>query len=757
MRRALLRASHSAVSAGLALLAATSVTVAQSPDARAVFGPSEHVQDTGVVRGVITDAVTGQPLAAAHVRIPELHREELSHEDGDFALFRVPAGRYTLSVQRIGYAMESRSIQVIGGEEVTVRIAMRPTAVQLTRVVVTGTVSARSIEETIQPTNVVSQEELDRKLGTTVGATLRDEPGIAIVSMGPATARPVIRGLGGDRIILLEDGARSGDLSAASADHSVAIDPLTATQVEVVRGPATLLYGSNALGGVVNVIRREIPTSLVDQPHGTVSVQGQSVNSGFSAGGLVNARSDDVALRFEGSVRNAGDMRTPIGRMTNSDLRTYSAGGGFGYVEEWGHFGAAGRYYRSRYGIPPDAAGGHPEGVDIQVERWVGRGEVERHWAEGRLSSAQLDATYTRYHHVELESDGVLGTEFGLLTSQGDALVRHRAVGPFDEGAFGFRAQWRDYAAAGSQGNPPTRDYVLAGFALEELGAGAARIQIGARYDWHYIAPREPGLTPIGEVRSRTFGSLSGSIGGLYDFGGGVRMGVSLGRAFRAPDITELFSEGPHLAIYRDERGNPELESEVGLGSDIFLRVSRDRLQAEVAVFRNQIDRFIYARNTGEPSPRDPSIDVYEYTGGDALLTGAEGQIVWNVRGPLVVEATVSQVRGTLRTTGEPLPQMPPINGRLELRAERPGWFGGVGMRAAARQDRVGEFEDPTDGYQVFDGTAGVRWVARNHFHTLTLRVDNVLDREYREHLSALRAIMPEAGRGVSLLYRLSF
>lgn len=745
----------SAASLGSASFAIAGAQESSADGSRRQPRPAER--DSGAVVGIVTDATTGLPLQAARVRLAQVHREELTHEDGSFALRGVPEGTYVFSVQRIGYAMETRPVVVAPNQATTLRIAMRPAAVQLSQVVVTGTVSARSAEETIQPTNVVSQQELDRKLSATIGATLQDEPGISVASMGPATARPVVRGLGGDRIILLEDGARSGDLSSATTDHAVAIDPLTATQIEVVRGPATLLYGSNALGGVVNVIREEIPTSLVDRPHGAVSLQGQSVNEGLSVGGLVNAASRSAAVRLEASFRDAGDLRTPAGRLENSGIRTYNGGLGLGLVEEWGHVGAAGRFFRSSYGIPPDPGGGHAEGVTIEMERWVAKGEAERHWAAGRIASAQVDASYTRYDHRELEAGGALGTEFGLLTAQMDGLVRHRGIGPFTEGATGFRAQWRDYAAGGSQGNPPVNDYVLAAFLLEEIGTGAARLQVGLRYDWHRVVPHP--LEPSAEIdiRSRTFGEFSGSVGGLYEVLPDVRIGASVSRAFRAPDLTELFSEGPHLAVYRHERGNPDLEEEIGLGTDVFVRVSRERVQAEVAAFRNQIDRYIYARNTGQPSPRDQTINLYEYTGGDALLTGAEGQLTITVLPSLVAEGTVSYVRGELRTTGEPLPQIPPLSARTALRMEKPRWFGGLGARIAARQDRVGEFEEPTAGFTVFDLTLGYRWVAQRNFHTVTLRADNLLDREYREHLSALKAIMPEPGRSVSLLYRLTF
>jgi iron complex outermembrane recepter protein len=409
----------------------------------------------------------------------------------------------------------------------------------------------------------------------------------------------------------------------------VAIDPLSARRVEVVRGPAALLYGSNALGGVVNVIRDEVPSTLMNGPHGSVSVQGQSVSRGGAAEGSIAGSVGRLALRAEGSGRWAGDTRTPLGSLENTSLGTYNAAVGAGLVGNAGHLGAAFRAYLSSYGVPPDTVTGHPHGVTVEMDRFTGRLKGELRPERSIFSNVRADASLTHYYHRELEAPRdevragepfLIGTEFELLTGALDVLAQHERLGPFSDGAVGFRAQWRDFATGGSLATPPATEASLAGFVFQEVDLRPLRLHLGARYDWTRV---EPGIGPqsptIGDVRTRSFGSVSGSIGFLYEVAHGVSVGTSASRAFRTPDINELFSEGPHLANYSFEIGNPDLGEETGLGVDVFGRVNRHDLRLELAVFHNRVRDYIYPRETGDSVGGLP---VLRFSNDDATLQG---------------------------------------------------------------------------------------------------------------------------------------
>jgi iron complex outermembrane receptor protein len=269
----------------------------------------------------------------------------------------------------------------------------------------------------------------------------------------------------------------------------------------------------------------------------------------------------------------------------------------------------------------------------------------------------------------------------------------------------------------------------------------------------------------------RWFGSLSASLGALYTLDNGLRLGASLSRSYRTPDFNELYSDGPHLAAYSYDVGDPRNQQEIGYGLDVFARLERERVRAEVAFFANRMDGYLFPRNTGELG-RVGQRWKFQFTNEDATLVGGEGEVEVTLAEHVVLEAHASYVRGRIsgaRDTipglnGEPdviesanLPLMPPLNGRLGLRHETPRWSYGGGLRMAARQTRLGDFETETPGYTSVDAHVGWRLVIGPRLHSITLRADNLLNAEIREHLSRTKDIIPEAGRNVQLLYRVTF
>jgi iron complex outermembrane receptor protein len=310
---------------------------------------------------------------------------------------------------------------------------------------------------------------------------------------------------------------------------------------------------------------------------------------------------------------------------------------------------------------------------------------------------------------------------------------------------------------------------------VEEIVRGDWRWQGGVRGDVARFTPREPGsVRVLGEdipTDPRTFAAVSGSVGVLYTAQPSLRIGANVSRSFRVPDFNELYSDGPHLAAYSYDVGNPRLDAETGLGVDAFVRLDRERVQAELALFSNRFDSYIFPRNTGELG-RVGERWKFQYAGRDAQMSGGELSAAWTVLPAVVVEAGAAYVRGALLgprdtiagldgapdvLTSRSLPLLPPLNGRVGVRWDRPRWFVGGGVRAAATQDQLGDFETETAGYTVVDAQAGVRLLVGNYLHAITLRVENAGDRAYRDHLSRTKEIIPEAGRNVSLLYRILF
>jgi len=742
--------------------------------------PVAAQQADGSISGTVTDAETGQALVAAEVHVEDPRRHETSHGDGRYHLLRLPPGRFTVVFERLGYRTATRVVELAEGQHLVLDVAMTPAPVEIEGLIVTGTMGGRAAEDALRPTTVLGGRELQRRMDVTVAETLEGEAGVAVASMGPAPARPVIRGLGGDRVLILEDGERVGDVSASSADHAVAMDPLGAERVEVVRGPAALFYGSNALGGVVNVISEEIPTTLPDRMHGDATGQFRSATDAGAAEASVTGSIGRVSLRAGGSFRDTGEMDTPLGAVPNSALRTWGGSAGLAWINGWGHAGAALRLYDSEYGIPPDPVAGHADGVTVRLDRWAAHGQL--HWTRraGPFEHLELDAKITRLDHLELEDGGVVGTEFGLNTHALELVGRHGGAGPFARGAVGVRGQRNDYGADRGRGTVLSVDeWDAAIYGLEELETGRVQLQFGGRFDWSRRTPTSgPDQVEGVDVRERDFANVSGSVAALYEVAPEVRLGLSVSRSFRTPSSDELYSDGPHLASYTFEVGNPELDAETGMGADLFLRVGRDDLRGEVAVFANRIDDFIQPRNTGAVRS---GLFVYRATNTDALFAGAEASLEWTPLRHVALDGSVSLVRAEDRGTDRPLPLIPPVAADLGLRYERTEWYAQIGWRGTLQQDRVperpelasgtwcdesggaagcqpvpGEFL-PTDGYTLFNAAVGYRWFVSGSLHSLTLGVDNLTDETYRNHLSRIKELQPEAGRSINLLYRIGF
>ena len=715
---------------------------------------SAQVEHEGEIEGIVRDVDSNEPLAGALVSVDATAGMAVSHGDGTFHIAVPDLRIYTVRVERLGYRTVSLEVDASRAEIVVVEMAANP--ISLPGVVVTGSLVARAANETLRPTSVFAGEDLQRRLAGTLAETLASEPGLAVSSMGPGSAHPVIRGLSGDRILMLEDGERVGDQFASGPDHATALDPSSARRVEVIRGPGAILYGSNALGGVINVVRDDAPSSVPHHLTGAFTLQGQSVNN--AVGGSFYAThglTDHIPVRLELSRRTSGDLKTPVGTLGNTSTDLWELSGGTSWVDDWGHVGTTFRYYDNDYGIPGGFVGGHEAGVRIEMERTATRlRSLVR--PRGVFETIEIDAGHTWYQHKEIEPPDILGTLFDRQTVTADILGRHAGWGPFSSGGVGTRASRESFGFGGGLFTPNSTHTSFAVFALEEVDLHPIRLEAGLRYDWARVRPdREDPSSDIGHIRARSFGAASGSLGALAQLAGNVTVGGSLARAFRNPSVNELFSEGPHLAAYAFEVGNPSLKTERGTGIDLFVRYTGDRLHAETTLFHNAISGYIFPLETGELSR--VRLPIFQFYGEDAVLAGFESAIEWAVFGDLTVEAVASYVRGVIEATNEPLPLIPPLQGRFAIGYAPRNWFVEGETRFAARQDRTGPFENATDGYAVFDLSAGIRITVRGRLNVITVRGENLGNTEYRNHLSRVKEIMPEAGRSISVAYRVVF
>jgi len=755
----------------------------------AALSPSANAQADarGEISGRVVDAQTGEALPGAAVRLREISRGQATAADGSFRFEQVPARVHTVAVQYLGYLPLEQRVQVAPGATAEVVLRLEPSTLELPGVVVTGTGRERGVADAYRPTAVLDGRELQRSLEPSLAETLRRIPGLHPVYNGPAATRPTIRGMGGDRVLVLEDGQRTGDLSSTAPDHGTAVDPVSAQRIEVVRGPAGLLYGSNALGGVINVWREEVPRSRPAAFGGTATTTAESVNDGAAGHLMLEAPVGPFAVRAEGSLRRAGDTRTPQGVLPSSGLQTVSASAGASLVPGWGFVGAAYRFYDSEYSVPGQfngelIPGAHPNGVDVEMRRHVGRLNAAYLDGLGPFSTVELDAHLTHYQHDEIEGRGpggeaFLGARFDQLSGGANLVAHHdHDLQAFSvEGAVGLSFLARDLISAGGfTGTRSATETGAAVYAYEEFGRAPFRLQVGARYDLRRVVPASD--RPISvegrdiPVEPRTFGDVSASAALLYDLRPGWTAGASVARAFRSPAIEELYSDGPHLADYSFDIGNPQLGSEVGHGADLFIRATRPRVSLEAAAFANRISNFIFYRPTGELDSRLRRFPVFEAAAADALFLGFEGRAQVEVLPRVVLDGTAGYVRASRVGDGDPLPAIPPLSGSAEVRYEAGRLSASLGYSASAPQRRVPaafasptepgtmiQPERPTDGYGLLDAGLSYRLPRGGLVHTLSLQGRNLTDAVWRDHLSRIKEVAPQPGRNVQLSYRVQF
>ena len=728
-----------------------------------VFGNSPNPEKGSfILSGLITDKEDNDPVSFAYIHLEELNRTTASDVDGLFELKNVPAGSYTLSIHRIGYKTQKRKIEL--NDDLQLSIKLTQTLLTSETIEVIGKNNELSGSNIEHVSESVSGTSLRQNLGTTLANTLSNLPGVDQRSLGNTTSRPVIRGLGDERVIILQDGLSTGDVSDQSADHAVSVDPISSSEIEIAKGAAALEYGSNAVGGIVNVVNNLISPNLPRSFNGSATLGGQTVNSSASAAADFSFPVRDFVINTNLNGRFGGDTDTPAGKIENTQYQTTNSSVGVSYVKNWGYLGASFGTYLSNYGIPPDP-NGHPNGVDIEMRKFNYALKGEYLPKNEFFKTLEADFSINNYNHKEFESTSSIGTEFGLVTTTSQINITHGELGFLENGKFGIWGEVEDYAVRGAS-TPNANSYKFASYLIEEIDLEAFRIEAGLRFDYVLNKPKENNSNSnIGNIRQRDFYALSSSINALYELGDGITVGTILLHSFRAPSLEELYSEGPHLASFSFEIGNPELEPERSFAKEIFSRWQTSKSAFRVAIFHNDFSNFNYARNTGQQNARFPSLNNYQFAGTEAVLYGFEASAEQQFFQNWVMDASVSFTIGKQDTTDQngnnsgtrPLPQIPPFKAKSSLKYAKDDFEIGTRIKYAAKQDRTGEFETPTDSYFLTDLFAQYRINGKKLLHTISVNVNNLLNEEYYNHLSRIKDLRPEPGRNFTLLYRIYF
>lgn len=690
---------------------------------------------------------------------------------------------------------------------------------ELPAVQVTASPLPGDAESQARPVEVLEGAALDRARAATLGETVSGLPGVQSTYFGPGVGRPVLRGLDGPRVQVLASGMGSLDASTVSADHASAVEPFLADQIEVLKGPATLLFGSGAIGGAVNVVDGRIARAVPERPlSGRAELRGNTVNGertgmfrldGVSGGNLV--------LHVDGLLRDTGDYDIPglarahaghgddhehdrgeeaRGTLPNSAQQTRAGGVGATWLGGRGYLGLAASTYRSDYGIPPGAhvhAGddhghdhdhdddAHAHGddhaprvrIDLAQDRVELKGGVYAPTAF--LERVDLHGAWSDYEHLELE-DGLAGTRFA---SRGHDLRLQAVQRPLAgwRGAFGVQQGRVDFAAAGAEAFvPSTLTENLGLFVLQDRSFGPLKLELGARHD-------RVEVTPAGAAPARRFGATNLSAAAIWRLAPALDLRFGLDRSERAPTREELYAAGLHVATGSIEIGDAGLDTERARRAELGLHAHGERFDLELAVYRSRFDDFIHLADTGIHEHDTP---VRLWTQADAVFTGAEAEAVLhladNATGAWDLRLFGDYVRGELDGSGSRevafavphgdhfhryrtelandgnLPRIAPPRVGASLAWTLDGWRASLGAVRYQRQDDVAANEEPSPGYTLVDAHLAYRW-DRGDGNSWEVFLDgtNLGDEEARPHTSLLRDYAPLPGRAVVFGVRVWF
>ncbi len=644
-----------------------------------------------------------------------------------------------------------------------------------------------------QPTSILDGEELNRAVAATIGETLVNQPGIHNSSFGQAVGRPVIHGMSGPRVKVMEDRIDSMDVSVSSPDHATTIEPFMADRIEVLKGPSTLLYGNGAIGGVVDVHTGRIPHNMPDTVKAKAELRGADNADQRSAAGMVQAGANGFVLHLDGFYRDADDYEIPgyaesaalreleedhdddhedeedheeheeeaHGVLPGSELETRGGALGLSFVGDRGFIGASVSLYDSEYGIPGHTHGHHDEEHDEDEEDH----DEDEHDEEGTpfidleqtridfeaglkapfrgAESLNLRIGYNEYEHAEIEGNGEVGTEFDNEAWEGRIEVVHLPVGQIS-GAGGFQFGDRQYQAIGEEAYVPpvdTRNYGF--FYVGQRNLEHFDLEGGVRYESVAHDPQ------FGQTRSFDLGAVS--LGLIAPFESGLTLALLADYSTRAPTVEELFSDGPHLATGSYEVGDPELDKERAANVSATIQFENDDWLLAAGAYYTDFQDFIYEQATGEEMDELP---VYQWQQDGATFRGIDLEAEWRAvrwdRGELAISGFYDYVRARLKDgENKDLPRIPPERWGLGARLSWIGFTATLDYTKTSSQKDVAPLELPTESFEDLRAYLGYTWEIGDSLFEVFVAGRNLTDDEQRYHASFIKDLAPQPGRTV--------
>lgn len=627
-------------------------------------------------------------------------------------------------------------------------------AENIEEVVVTASPLTKNTETVSRPVNVLSGEQLHAAASATLGETLNGQLGVSSASFGPGVGLPIIRGQSDNRIKVMRDNIGSMDASAASPDHAVTLEPLLATKIEVLRGPAALRYGSGAIGGVVNVLDDRIPDALPDGANGGIELRNNSANDETNAVAKANLALGNLAIHVDAIKRESENLKIPgfaeknpdepanttQGYIANTDARFTTASFGTSYIGDEGFIGLSVNQLENNYGVPPDSD--ELIRIDMQQTRYDLKGERNDPFTGFKKITSQIG--YADYEHTEIE-DGEPGTRFENKAVEARIEAVHNTWQNWN-GAIGLQVADSTFAAVGEEAFIPRADIRSTGvFIIEESEFNNWHYELGARGDYQSISPE------VGEAIEHTSLNLSAATSRHLTLNHQLILGVA--HSQRAPSIEESLAQGPHPATGRYLMGDLDMQEETSTNIELGHHWHNDGIESSINLFYNAISDYIYARDTGMVIDE---LEGAQYTQANATFKGAECELHSQLNANWRLRVFGDYVRATLDDGGD-LPRIAPLRFGSSISYDKNQWTSKLNMTRSAKQNHPGNNQSNTEGYTRIDAQISYRVAQNTAEYLIFLKGSNLLDEEIRNPSSYLRDIAPEAGRGFQAGLRITF
>ncbi|SKB79391.1 TonB-dependent receptor [Luteibacter sp. 22Crub2.1] len=628
----------------------------------------------------------------------------------------------------------------------------RKNAEKLDAIVVNAVPLGQSADQIVAPVAVLAGSALDDAKAVSLGETVSAIPGVQSSALGTAVGRPIIRGLDGPRVAVLENGLSSQDVSNVSQDHAVTLEPFLADQIEVLKGPATLLYGSGAIGGVVNVVDGRVPEKAPENGFaGRAEVRSDSVSDGKTGLLRLDAGNDRFAIHVDGMHRDNEDYDIPGGTLANSAVKTTSGAVGASLLGSWGYLGLSVSRFMDLYGSPAEpgdpAEGEDPVHIKMAQTNYSLKGGFIQP-IDG-IAKIEFNLGHGAYQHVEFEGD-TPGTTFATTSNQGRLVVTHEELAGWN-GAFGVQTQHRQFSAVGEETFvPATTTKGVGVFLTEQRDFGPVKVELGARHDKQTVQP-DSGAR-------RDYNPNSFSAGAAWRFADQWHLSLNLDHAERAPSEEELFANGPHEASNTFEIGS-DLNKEKSNQAELGLHFHGDVVEGKVAVYYNKYKNFIYLADTGEV---EDDLPVRIWSQNDATFRGAEAEATFHLSkgtsGNWDLRVFGDTVRATLSDGAGNVPRIPAGRVGSTLSWTADSLRASLGAVRYMKQDKIAAFETDTAGYTLVN--AHFAWTFVNDERSqweAFVDGNNLTNQTARPATSLFKDVAPMPGRNVSVGVRAFF